>query len=272
MVDLLSDGRARRSGLGAGYRVPEFELVRRRHRPALRLTDQRVRELRALSGRGPGDAGARPTADADLGWGTRARRAPGRAGRLGEGLLSATAAALGAVRGGAARGWPRSTRSGRMAGSFQGFVTDDPERDWPVVSRHLAYQLDSYRRYMVEGTDAPVPRSRWIPERVRAPATPTCRSHRSSTELPTTWRRSCGRGPPARRWRPCSSGCRSVRCPRTLCAAARADALYAARSVARRPRSSARSGPETGPGRERVRAARVCRRANCRRRPTAGAR
>jgi hypothetical protein len=54
-----------------------------------------------------------------------------------------------------------------MSGSFQGFVTDDPDRDWPVVSRHLAYQLDSYRRYMVEGTDAPVPKP-VDPERVRA--------------------------------------------------------------------------------------------------------
>jgi hypothetical protein len=35
------------------------------------------------------------------------------------------------------------------------------------VSRHLAYQLDSYRRYLVEGTDAPAPKP-VDPERVRA--------------------------------------------------------------------------------------------------------
>jgi len=46
----------------------------------------------------------------------------------------------------------------RMQGSFTTFVTEDPEGDWPVVRTHLAYQWDSYRRYMVEGTDQPAPR------------------------------------------------------------------------------------------------------------------
>ena len=44
-----------------------------------------------------------------------------------------------------------------MAGGIQAWVTDDPERDWPRVRDHLAYQQDSYRRHMVEGTDQPVP-------------------------------------------------------------------------------------------------------------------
>ena len=47
------------------------------------------------------------------------------------------------------------------------FVSEDPERDWPLVSKHLAYQLDSYRRYMAEGTDLPAPRP-VDPERVIA--------------------------------------------------------------------------------------------------------
>jgi hypothetical protein len=46
---------------------------------------------------------------------------------------------------------------GRMAGGIQGWVSDDPERDWAFVSEHLAYQVDSYRRHMVEGTDQPLP-------------------------------------------------------------------------------------------------------------------
>jgi hypothetical protein len=45
-----------------------------------------------------------------------------------------------------------------MAGGVQAWATDEPERDWPVVSEHLAYQLDSYRRHMVEGTDRPLPK------------------------------------------------------------------------------------------------------------------
>jgi hypothetical protein len=44
-----------------------------------------------------------------------------------------------------------------MAGALSAFVTDDPERDWPVVAKHVAWQADSYRTHMVEGTDQPDP-------------------------------------------------------------------------------------------------------------------
>ena len=64
----------------------------------------------------------------------------------------------GAYRGPGLREGGHDAFQARMVGAFNGFVSDDPERDWPVVSHHLGYQLDSYRRYMVEGTDAPVPR------------------------------------------------------------------------------------------------------------------
>jgi hypothetical protein len=36
-----------------------------------------------------------------------------------------------------------------------------------VVKEHLRYQLDSYRRYMVEGTDMPLPRP-VDPDRIRS--------------------------------------------------------------------------------------------------------
>lgn len=55
--------------------------------------------------------------------------------------------------------------SARMAGLVNGWITEDPERDWPVVSRHLAHQWDSYHRYAVEGTGAasarPIDPERW---------------------------------------------------------------------------------------------------------------
>jgi hypothetical protein len=54
-----------------------------------------------------------------------------------------------------------------MAGGVNGWVTDDPEGDWPTVSRYVAAQFDSYRRHMVEGTGQPVPRP-VEPERLRA--------------------------------------------------------------------------------------------------------
>ncbi len=79
-----------------------------------------------------------------------------RAGRLGTGLLSLNPALLTPYRDGLAEsGYDVS--AARMQGSFTTFVTEDPDGDWPVVRKHLAYQWDSYRRYMVEGTDQPAP-------------------------------------------------------------------------------------------------------------------
>jgi alkanesulfonate monooxygenase SsuD/methylene tetrahydromethanopterin reductase-like flavin-dependent oxidoreductase (luciferase family) len=54
-----------------------------------------------------------------------------------------------------------------MAGGIQAYVTEDPERDWPLVAPHIAYAQDSYRRYMVEGTDSPPPRP-VDPDKLRA--------------------------------------------------------------------------------------------------------
>jgi alkanesulfonate monooxygenase SsuD/methylene tetrahydromethanopterin reductase-like flavin-dependent oxidoreductase (luciferase family) len=164
VVDLVSNGRVD-LGLGAGYRVPEFELFGADISRRFGLTDGRVRELRALWAEGRvTPAPVQPRVPIWLGYqGPKGAR---RAGRLGEGLLSATAALWEPYAEGLREGG-HEPAAGRMAGSFQGFVTDDPDRDWPVVSRHLAYQLDSYRRYMVEGTDAPIPKP-VDPERVRA--------------------------------------------------------------------------------------------------------
>lgn len=164
VVDLVSNGRVD-LGLGAGYRVPEFELFGADISRRYGLTDGRVRELRELWAEGRvTPAPVQPRVPIWLGYqGPKGAR---RAGRLGEGLLSATAAQWEPYADGLREGG-HDLASGRMAGSFQAFVTEDPEGDWPVVSRHLAYQLDSYRRYMVEGTDAPLPKP-VDPERVRA--------------------------------------------------------------------------------------------------------
>ena len=164
VVDLVSNGRVD-LGLGAGYRVPEFELFGADISRRYGATDGRVRELRELWAEGRvTPAPVQPRVPIWLGYqGPKGAR---RAGRLGEGLLSATGALWEPYADGLREGGHDAT-SGRMAGSFQAFVTEDPDRDWPEVSRHLAYQLDSYRRYMVEGTDAPLPKP-VDPERVRA--------------------------------------------------------------------------------------------------------
>lgn len=54
-----------------------------------------------------------------------------------------------------------------MTGALTAFTTDDPERDWPTVAKHVAWQADSYRIHMVQGTDQPTPKP-VDPERIRA--------------------------------------------------------------------------------------------------------
>jgi alkanesulfonate monooxygenase SsuD/methylene tetrahydromethanopterin reductase-like flavin-dependent oxidoreductase (luciferase family) len=91
-----------------------------------------------------------------------------RAGVLGEGLLSASAALYEPYREGLVEAGHDPARA-RMTGSIQGFVSDDPDRDWAEVAPYVAYQADSYRRYMVEGTGRPTPKP-VDPDRLRAGA------------------------------------------------------------------------------------------------------
>jgi alkanesulfonate monooxygenase SsuD/methylene tetrahydromethanopterin reductase-like flavin-dependent oxidoreductase (luciferase family) len=163
IVDILSDGRME-LGLGAGYRVPEFELFGADIERRYAATDARVRELRFHWAEGR--ITPSPVQDRVPIWlGYQGPRGAGRAGRLGEGLLSSNKALAGPYSEGLRDGG-HDPASARMAGGIQGWVSDDPEADWPAVSRHLAYQLDSYRRYMVEGTGQPTPKP-VDPERVR---------------------------------------------------------------------------------------------------------
>ena len=155
VVDILSDGRLD-LGLGTGYRVPEFELFDASLTARYKQTDDTVRRLRELWG--PDGVRPRPVQDPVPVWlGYQGPQGARRAGLLGAPLLSAHAGLWEPYAAGLAEaGHPAS--AGAMAGGIQGWVSDDPERDWPMVSEHLAHQLDSYRRHMVEGTDAPPPK------------------------------------------------------------------------------------------------------------------
>ena len=155
VVDILSDGRLD-LGLGTGYRVPEFELFDASLTARYKQTDDTVRRLRELWG--PDGVRPRPVQDPVPVWlGYQGPQGARRAGMLGAPLLSANAGLWEPYAAGLAEaGHPAS--AGVMAGGIQGWVSDDPERDWPMVSEHLAHQLDSYRRHMVEGTDAPPPK------------------------------------------------------------------------------------------------------------------
>lgn len=155
VVDLVSDGRLD-LGLGTGYRVPEFELFNASLSARYRQTDDAVLRLRQLFG--PDGVRPRPVQDPLPVWlGYQGPQGARRAGLLGAPLLSADASLWEPYsRGLAEANHPQSM--GIMGGGFQGWASDDPERDWPMVSEHLAYQLNSYRKHMVEGTDAPPPR------------------------------------------------------------------------------------------------------------------
>jgi alkanesulfonate monooxygenase SsuD/methylene tetrahydromethanopterin reductase-like flavin-dependent oxidoreductase (luciferase family) len=155
VVDILSGGRLD-LGLGTGYRVPEFELFDASLKARYGQTDSTVRRLRELFG--PDGVQPQPIQKNLPIWlGYQGPQGARRAGLLGAPLLSADAALWEPYAAGLAEAG-HALENGVMAGGFQGYVTDDPERDWPMLKTHLAHQLDSYRHHMVEGTGAPPPK------------------------------------------------------------------------------------------------------------------
>ena len=163
VVDLISGGRLE-LGLGAGYRVPEFELFGTDFAARYQILDQQVSELRRLWG----DGGLTPAPvqkELPIWLGYQGPKGARRAGRMGEGLLTVAKDSWPHYRDGLAEGG-HDPAAARMGGGVQAYVTDDPERDWPLVAPHIAYAQDSYRKYMVEGTGHPVPRP-VDPERLR---------------------------------------------------------------------------------------------------------
>jgi alkanesulfonate monooxygenase SsuD/methylene tetrahydromethanopterin reductase-like flavin-dependent oxidoreductase (luciferase family) len=163
VVDVLSSGRLD-VGLGAGYRAPEFALYGADADRRYGATDGRARELRRLWD----VVTPRPVqARVPIWMGYQGPKGARRAGRLGEGLLSINRELWEPYRDGLAEAGHDPDVAGRMAGGVHGWVTEDPERDWPIVSKHIAAQFDSYRRHMVEGTGQPVPRP-VDPEKLRS--------------------------------------------------------------------------------------------------------
>ncbi len=155
IVDLVSNGRLD-LGLGAGYRVPEFDMFGADLGHRYSTTDGRVTELRRLWAEGH-ITPAPIQAKVPIWLGYQGPQGARRAGLLGEGLLSADPQLWPTYRDALVEGG-HGAATARMAGGLSGWVSQDPEADWPVVARHLSAQMDSYRRYMVEGTDQPVPR------------------------------------------------------------------------------------------------------------------
>jgi alkanesulfonate monooxygenase SsuD/methylene tetrahydromethanopterin reductase-like flavin-dependent oxidoreductase (luciferase family) len=154
LVDVLSDGRLE-LGVGAGYRVPEFEAFGADVGRRFELVETRVREVRDLWA--TGRVTPSPVQDPVPWWGGFfGPRGARLAGRLGMGLLAALPELVppyetGLVEG----GYPPSTA--RYAQPWNIVLADDPEAAWPRIAPHLAYAWDSYGHYLVEGTDRPPP-------------------------------------------------------------------------------------------------------------------
>ena len=154
VVDIVSGGRLD-LGLGAGYRLPEYELYGQDMKRRYDALDDTVRQVRALwrEGRVP----PAPVQDPVPIWmGYQGPKGARRAGLLGERLLSAQRSLLEPYQAGLVEGG-HDPAIAKMASMVPVFATDDPERDWPAVARHLQYQVDSYLSYGVEGTGSPAP-------------------------------------------------------------------------------------------------------------------
>lgn len=155
LVDVISNGRVD-LGIGAGYRVPEYRLFGADIGKRYTVNDNRARELRAIWN----DAGHQPQpvqSRLPIWMGYQGPKGARRAGLLGENLLTINRALWEPYRAALVEAGHDPSRA-RMAGAVHAWVTEDPERDWPTVAKHVSYQMDSYRRYSVTGTDQPVPR------------------------------------------------------------------------------------------------------------------
>jgi alkanesulfonate monooxygenase SsuD/methylene tetrahydromethanopterin reductase-like flavin-dependent oxidoreductase (luciferase family) len=155
IVDIISGGRLD-LGLGAGYRVPEFELYEVDIAKRYSTTLLRARELKEIWE--AGKLKPMPVQGQIPVWlGFQGPKNAYKAGLQGNHLLTAMGSMFEPYRQGLVDGG-HDPASARMAGGLQAWVSEDPEADWPIVKKYAAAQLDSYRFHMMEGTGQPAPR------------------------------------------------------------------------------------------------------------------
>lgn len=154
LVDVISGGRVE-PGFGVGYRKPEYLAFGGDFKHRYRVFADRIRELRQFWGEEPGAYKTVTPAPVQRPiplWGGFGGPMGARtAGRLGLGLQSIDPNLADEYHQGLdAGGHSRSVA--RMAGQFEFFVADDPERAWAEIKDHVIYRWNSYNRYMFEGT------------------------------------------------------------------------------------------------------------------------
>jgi alkanesulfonate monooxygenase SsuD/methylene tetrahydromethanopterin reductase-like flavin-dependent oxidoreductase (luciferase family) len=154
IVDILSNGRLE-LGLGAGYRIPEYSLYGADFSKRFSTTDARAREVRAIWS----DPKMQPCPVQErvpIWMGYAGPKNARRAGVLGEGLLTLAPDLVAPYQQGLAEGG-HDPSTGRMSGILHGWFPEDPDLEWPAVSKFFGYWLDSYKRYGFEGTGLPPP-------------------------------------------------------------------------------------------------------------------
>ncbi|HVW32252.1 MAG TPA: LLM class flavin-dependent oxidoreductase [Acidimicrobiia bacterium] len=156
VVDLLSGGRLE-LGVGAGYRVPEFEAFGADVGTRFTTVERRLVEIGSLWK--SGGVTPPPVQEPIPLWaGFFGPRGARLAGRLGVGLLTLQPRWLGDYRAGLADGGHDPTAA-RVAGTLNLVLADDPDATRAAIAPHLAYQAESYRRYAAEGAGARPPGS-----------------------------------------------------------------------------------------------------------------
>jgi alkanesulfonate monooxygenase SsuD/methylene tetrahydromethanopterin reductase-like flavin-dependent oxidoreductase (luciferase family) len=162
-VDIISGGRFE-LGLGAGYRVPEWEAYGADGGRRFELLEERAAEVRRLWD--GGRATPPPLQERLPIWiGGEGPRGARIAGRLGEGLLALKPELLPVYRAAlAAHG--HDPEAAAMGGCANLILADDPEAAWARIKPHLEYQWGSYFELAAEGRPPrPLPSS--DPERLR---------------------------------------------------------------------------------------------------------
>jgi alkanesulfonate monooxygenase SsuD/methylene tetrahydromethanopterin reductase-like flavin-dependent oxidoreductase (luciferase family) len=153
VVDILSNGRLD-LGVGAGYRIPEFEAFGVDISDRFGRLEQLIQQVRDAWRGGATPKPVQPTIPIWGGfYGPRGARL---AGRLGAGLLAIDRDLGDPYREGLVAGG-HGPGAARVAGLVRVFLADDPDATWAQVKPHLEWQQNTYRRAMVEGTGRPVP-------------------------------------------------------------------------------------------------------------------
>lgn len=154
IVDLISGGRLE-LGMGAGYRIPEFELFDVPYERRVTRAGTAIAEVRRLWDEKV--VSPSPLQDPLPAWGGfYGPRGARMAGRLGLGYLHFSQEMFAHYTEGLAEGG-HNVAGARVGDLLHMVLADDPEAAWPRIVPHFVHQQNTYRRAWAEGSDKPVP-------------------------------------------------------------------------------------------------------------------